>query len=175
MSTQELRLAILHKVISELDDVGKTQLQKLCYFLQEAMGIPTKYSFRMHHYGPYSEALDTDMARLKLTGYINIEPDLEGFGFHITSKDDPLEEWSRLISSYLQLVDGVVRTFGKRPPHDLELAATIHFVNQLLPDVSTEEVLDRVKALKPRFNDSYVKTRHTELKQLGLLGCTDSS
>jgi uncharacterized protein YwgA len=59
MDTQDLRLAILHEVISELDDVGKTQLQKLGYFLQEAFSVPTKYSFRMHHYGPYAEALET--------------------------------------------------------------------------------------------------------------------
>ena len=69
MNTQELQLAILHKVISELDDVGKTKLQKLGYFLQEAYGVSTKFPFRMHHYGPYSEALETDIPRLTLCGY----------------------------------------------------------------------------------------------------------
>ena len=175
MNTQELRLAILHRVISKLDDVGKTQLQKLCYFLQEAKRVPTKYSFRMHHYGPYSEALDTDMARLKLTGYIDIEPDTESFGYHITSKDEPLEEWSHLVDPYSELVESVVQTFGKRPTHELELAATIHFVTHLMPDVSTKEVLDRVKALKPKFNDKYITTRLTELERLGLLSHSDLS
>ena len=81
MSTKELHLAVVHKVIFELNDVGKTRLQKLGYFLQESFQVPTKYAFRMHHYGPYSEALDTDMARLQLTGYVAIRPGLAGLRF----------------------------------------------------------------------------------------------
>ena len=170
MNTQELRLAILHRIVSESDDVGKTQLQKLGYFLQEALGVPTKYSFRMHHYGPYSDALETDTARLRLTGYISIKPDPEGFGYHITSSDNPLKEWSHLAEPYRKAIDDVLQTFGKRATHELELAATIHFVKRLLPDVSTQEVLDKVKALKPKFNESYVSNLHAELERLGLLG-----
>lgn len=68
MNTQDFRLAILHCIISELTNTGRTPLQTIGYFLQEAQGVPTKYTFRMHHYGPYTEALNTDIARLELTG-----------------------------------------------------------------------------------------------------------
>ena len=79
MDTQEFRLAILHTVIAESKPgTGKTHLQKLCYFLQTIFDVPTKYSFRMHHYGPYAEALETDMAKLRITGYIDIKPDSQG-------------------------------------------------------------------------------------------------
>ena len=104
MDTQELRLAILHKVISELGCTGKTRLQKLCYFLQSAFDVPTKYPFKMYHYGPYAEALETDMARLRLTGYIEIKPESQGYGFQISKIDDALEEWGS-INRTLQIED----------------------------------------------------------------------
>jgi uncharacterized protein YwgA len=169
MDTQDLRLAILHEVISELDDVGKTQLQKLGYFLQEAFSVPTKYSFRMHHYGPYAEALETDIARLRLTGYVDIQPDPQGYGFHITSIDNPPEEWSRSIQPYVQSINDVIKTFGSRKTPELELAATIHFTKNLLSDASTDEVLSKVKALKPKFDGGYISKLHAELEEFGLL------
>ena len=169
MNTQELRLAVLHKVVSHLDDVGKTRLQKLCYFLQEAFDVPTKYPFRMHHYGPYAEALDTDMARLRLTGYVDIAPDPEGYGFHITPIDSPLEEWHQFTESYGRSVDNLIEIFSDRPTSELELAATIHFVKNLLSDIPEYEVLSRVKALKPKFTECYIHELHAELEQLGLL------
>ena len=127
------------------------------------------YSFRMYHYGPYGDALETDVSRLKLTGYIGIEPDSQGYGFHINSKDESLDEWRALAEPYEEKIDSVIKTFGSRPAYELELAATIHFVRKLLPDAPTDEVIDKVKSLKPRFDEGYILGRHSELECLGLL------
>ena len=170
MKTNELQLAILHKVISELGDVGKTRLQKLGYFLQEALDISTKFPFRMHHYGPYSEALETDIARLKLAGYVKVEADQQGYGFHITKIDSPPEEWEQLIEPYRHSVERAISEFGMRSISELELAATIHFVNNLFLDIPSQEVVAKVKALKPNFDEDYVARVHAELKQNGWLG-----
>ncbi len=170
MNTQELQLAILHKVISELGDVGKTKLQKLGYFLQEAYGVSSKFPFRMHHYGPYSEALETDIARLRLAGYVKVESDQLGYGFHITKIDNPPEEWEQLIEPHRNSVERAITEFGSRPTHELELAATIHFVKNLFPDISSLEVVAKVKALKPKFDEDYVLRVYDELKQKELLG-----
>ena len=170
MSAQELQLAILHKVISELDDVEKTKLQKLGYFLQEAYGVSTKFPFRMHHYGPYSEALETDVARLRLTGYVKVESDLQGYGFHITKIDSPPQQWEKLIGPYNDVVEKAIGEFGSRPTHELELAATIHFVRNLFPDIPSEQVLAKVKALKPRFEEAYIARVYDELQEKELLG-----
>ncbi len=170
MNTQELQLAILHKVISELEEAGKTKLQKLGYFLQEAMGVPTNYPFRMHHYGPYSEALETDIARLKLAGYVNVDPDQQGYGFHITSIDNPPEEWEQLTKQYEPLIQKAMDKLGSRPTHELELAATIHFVKNLSPtDTPKPEVIAKTRALKPKFDDSYIVEIYDYLEQDSLL------
>ena len=170
MSAQELQLAILHKLISELGDVGKTKLQKLGYFLQEAYDVPTKIPFRMHHYGPYSEALETDIARLRLAGYVKVESDQQGYGFHISAIDIPPEEWEQLIEPYSHLIERAINEFGRSPIHELELAATIHFVENLYPDIPPDEVIAKVKALKPKFIEEYVVRVYDELKQKRLLG-----
>ena len=169
MSTKELRLALLHELASRLDDVGKIQLQKLVYFLQEAKSVPTKYPYRMHHYGPYAEAIETDMARLRFAGYINIKPDEQGYGFHISPADDPGEEWKDLLKPYEEAIESVVRAFRYRPSFELELAATIHYMNELRPNWSTERLLETVRALKPKFDAEKVADAHSELKHLGLL------
>ena len=169
MNTQELRLAILHKMISEMEDAGKTQLQKLGYFLQEALDVPTKYPFKMHHYGPYAEALETDTARLRLAGYVDIQPDLQGDGFHITPIDSPPEAWSQLICPYNQSISRAIETFRDWQTHELELAATIHFVRKLLSDAPKNEVVNKVNALKPKFDKEYITGFYAELEQLNLL------
>ena len=169
MNTQEFRVAILHKLISELEDVNKTQLQKLGYFLQEALGVPTKYLFRMHHYGPFAEAMETDTARLRITGYIDIQPDPRGYGFHMTPIDSPLADWTQMVEPYDESVNRVMTTLGDWPTHDLELAATIHFVKKLLPDESKDEVLNKVEALKPKFSQKYIESLQGRMERLGLL------
>ena len=169
MSTQQLRQAIIHDVISRLHDVRKIQLQKIVYFLQEAEGVPTRYTFRMHHYGPYAEALETDTSRLRFAGYVDVQPDSQGYGFHITPSDHPEEEWGDLITVHKESIERVVQTFGHRPLSELELAATIHFVDKLRPGESTQEVLAKVKALKPKFDAAYISKIHTELQKAGLL------
>ena len=169
MNHQDLRLAVLYELISKFDDVNKTQMQKLGYFVQQYLDVPAKYQFRMYHYGPYSEELETDMARLRFTGYIDIEPDPQGYGFHITSSDSPREEWKSLIEPHSQMINTVVETFGSRSTNELELAATIHFVKNLMSDRPTDEVLERVKGLKPKFHEVYIRQIHDELEQLNIL------
>ena len=169
MGTQELQLAILHDVTSRLGDVGKIRLQKLAYFLQEAFGVPTKFSFKMHHYGPYAEALETNTARLKLAGYIDVKPDVQGYGFHITATDAPREEWKNLVQPYEGSIDRLVEDFGQRPTSELELAATIHYVNKLRPELPNDELLMMVRALKPKYGEGDVSNIHSELKRLDLL------
>ena len=169
MSSQELQLAILHNVTSRLGDVGKIQLQKLAYFLQEGFGVPTKFSFRMHHYGPYAEDLETATSRLRLAGYIQVEPDSEGYGFHITSSDQPLEEWSELVEPFSESIDDVVEAFGDKMTSELELAATIHYMTKLRPELPATELIESVRALKPKFDENYVSKAYNELEQLDLI------
>ena len=169
MSTQELRFAILHEITSRLGDVGKIKLQKLVYFLQEAKKVPTRYPYKMHHYGPYAESVETDTAKLKFMGYVEVQPDSQGYGFHITPADDPREEWANILQPYSEPINSVVDILSHRPISELELAATIHYMKKLRPNLPIEEVLQMVRALKPKFGEQYVSDIHSDLERLGFL------
>ena len=169
MDHEELRLAVLYEVISKLQDVNKTQVQKLGYFVQQVFEVPTKYHFKMHHYGPYSEELETDLARLRMAGYVDIVPDPQGYGFHITKSDSPVEKWVSFSKPFNDRINEAIQTFGARGTSELELAATIHFVSNLMSDQPTSEVLVRVKALKPKFHENYIHNIYEELEQMGSL------
>jgi uncharacterized protein YwgA len=123
----------------------------------------------MHHYGPYAEALETDTTRLRFTGYIDVQPDAQGYGFHITPTDAPREEWSHVLQPYKESIGHIIGTFGHRSVPELELAATIHYMKKLRPSLPEDELIRMVKALKPKFDESYVSDVHAEMELLGLL------
>ena len=170
MNTQDLRLAVVHKIVSELRDVGKTKVQKIVYFLQVAKEVPTAYTFKMHHYGPFAEAVETDTAKLRLDQFVEVRPDLMGYGFHIIpGTSQPEKEWTYVIGQYEQSIKEVLEELGRRPTSELELLATIHYVHKLTPRPEKDDVLHKVKALKPKFDGSYIESCYIQLKQLGFL------
>ena len=164
------RLAILYEVVEALGDVGKTQLQKTLYFLQEAYGVPSRYAFRMHHYGPYSEDLDTDMTRLEMTGYLSIRPDIQGYGFHVQISDKPDESWNSLTQPYRQPIEKALALVRDKTPSELELMATLHFVCGLLGGPLEQDLIETVHGLKPRFSREHINRWRLELIEEGLLG-----
>ena len=166
---QQVKLAILYEVVEALKDVGKTQIQKTVYFLQAAFGVPLNYSFRMHHYGPYSGEVETDISRLKMTGYLFVKPDLQGYGFHVGVLDSPEPEWQALTSPYKQQVDSVLSLTQGKQISDLELMATLHFVDHLTGEPSQYELIETVHGLKPKFSREYIMDFQSQLTAAGLL------
>lgn len=166
---QQVKLAILYEVVEALKDVGKTRIQKTVYFLQAAFGVPLNYSFRMHHYGPYSEEVETDIIRLKMTGYVFVKPDLQGYGFHVGVLDPPEDEWQDMTSPYKQQIDTVLGLVQGKETSDLELMATLHFVDHLTNEPSQSKLIDAVHALKPKFSREYIMGFQNQLTAAGLL------
>lgn len=121
----------------------------------------------MHHYGPYAEDIDTDLTRLHLTGYININSDREGYGFHVTVKEPPPPDWQPLVAAHQQNISQVTGIFGNHSASQLELAATIHFVNRLLGVPTDETLINAVQRLKPKFTMPYITDHLNMLRKAG--------
>ena len=167
--TSRLRLAVVHGLVGALEDAGKIKIQKLIYLLQEGYGVPLHYVFKMHHYGPFCEDIETDIGRLQMTGYVSVSRDPDGYGFHVRPSGEAEQEWKALFNPLSDHVQRVASLFGNRPAYDLELIATIHFVSGLLEDRSEGNLLRQVKSLKPRFEEEFIKERYSELRKEGLL------
>jgi len=159
MEDDRLRLIadIVRRCAERQLNLGKIQLQKLVYFLQEHSNR-VGYTYVIFHYGPYSFELAEDIERLNTLRVLCIEPDESGYGYHIkpgvhcevmTNNDDVF------FDAHSQALKAVLDSFGEMTASDIELAATIHFVNAVLSDQAKgdigDDVITAVKELKPHF------------------------
>ena len=168
-----IRLAFIQRIVDRRGDIGKTKIQKISYFLQEAVGIPLKYRFRMHYYGPYSDKLDNALSLSKSLGYIEVKLDANGFRYHVTPgkmREDTLHEGYEISKECdVALVDRVIDTLGSLETHIVELYATIHFVDKVKNSPSRGEVVGIVEKLKPKFPAETIEGAYDALRGASLI------
>ena len=176
MRDQELlvfRLALIGRIVASCNDVGKTKIQKISYFLQESVGVPLKYAFRMHFFGPYSDELDGVLSLAKALGEVEITPDPEGFGYHVTQGSTEQRTWSEAYDlskdPNIAAIDKAVSVLGSLETSELELYATIHFINESEEEPTKDEVLQIVGGLKPKFGLDTIDGAYQTLQKAGLI------
>ena len=173
MSTPQFRFAIMAAVIHQMSqarrDIGKIQLQKLLYFLQNGLGVPLDYRFVMHHYGPYSVQIEDNLSIVRAVGAAQVSVDPEGYGYHITPGETDITAWTELVRPHAESISRVVETLGGHDAARLELLATIHFVRSLRRTTTVEDVLAEVRSLKPKFSVDYIRSAYRELVNSDLM------
>ena len=157
------RLAAIQCVVEQSQDIGKTKVQKIIYFLQEWLRVPLMYRFRMHHYGPFSEDIDSGISALQSAGYIEVSHDTQGYGYHITPVSGKQLPWDQELGEYREEMTKAITALKVLDASDLELFATVHFVHNLLKDPSKEKVLDNVARLKPKFSRQIIQSAYDQL------------
>lgn len=164
--------AILRLVAEKRGITGKKVFQKLCYFLQEAEGVPLGARFRMHYYGPFSDDLDSRMADLDAQRVLALKELDDGTvdiaeGHEMSSiltEEDP----------YREQVEQIVRKLGRKRGLTLELLATAHYLGVLQDYTGSESdkaaLVERVRAWKgTKYSPSFIRQAITELQGLGYL------
>ena len=168
-----LRLAVIGRIVATRDDIGKTKVQKIAYFLQESIGVPLKYPFRMHYFGPYSDELDGVLSLAKSIGSVDIKPDPEGFGYHVTQGTNDESTWSQAYDiskdPNVAAIDDAVTILGKIETWKIELYATIHFISEMDDGLSKDEVLEKVGDLKPKFDKRTICQAYQTLQKAKLI------
>ena len=110
--------------------MGRTAVQKIVYFLQ-IVGVPMRYRFDIHHYGPYCSEISRDLEWLRADEviadhsqntdkYSNYRP-----GGAI---DELVRRHADDLRKHGPLVQTVVRALLPLRPERLELLATLHYV-----------------------------------------------
>ncbi len=167
------RLAIIQLIAKHPGDIGKTKIQKIVYFLQESLSVSLGYRFRMHHYGPYSDQLDGILSLSKSLGFVDIEPDDDGWGFRVTPLEaegrELLERFDVTQLSNFEALERTIEDLGYLDTPKLELRATIHFVGGPESNKLIDETVATVKHLKPRFSEAEIKSAYEELKEESLI------
>ena len=172
MSDTELlirRLAAIQCIVEQSKDVGKTKVQKIIYFLQEGLRVPLQYRFRMHHYGPFSDEIDSGISALQSAGYIEVSHDPHGYGYHITPASEKQLPWDSELAKYRGEMTKAIDGLSVLDASNLELLATVHFVQHLLKEPSKEKVLDNVSRLKPKFSRDIIQAAYDQLVRNNLI------
>lgn len=165
---KDLRVsAIVGLVQNAQARLGKTQVQKLVYFAQQC-GVPLGYKYEIYHYGPYSFELSHDLGSLDSLGVLNVDSDPSGFGFDISV--GKFAERFKIEPKYQKKIEKVTNQFGLNTPAQLEVKATVHFVHSVIKEKVAaskvkSEVIQKVRALKPRFTDAFIKSCYSDLER----------
>ena len=166
LTEKKVRFAIIRYLVDKLEDVGKTKIQKIIYFLQEAFGVHLDYVYTMYYFGPYSDELDNDLLDMKLQDYLTIEPDPAGYGYHVRPGSEVVTSIDDTIKPYAGRLDECVDKFGDFPALYLELLGTLYFVKHSKDILTEAEIIKKVKMLKPKFETSEIEEYYEKLESL---------
>lgn len=151
--------------------LGRTQLMKLLYFLQELKGEDLGYDFRLFTFGPFDSEVLGDLSIACARGAVVEETFYYpgGYGYDIKPQGpvaQSLSDWLRQSNSDLTAhADEVFQEFGAFGAADLELRSTIVFVNREDPALPEDALVDRVRSIKPHFDRPYVQQCVSEMAQ----------
>lgn len=108
--------------------LGRTAIQKLLYFLN-VLGVPMRYNFDIHHYGPFCQSIMHDVEWLAADGVIEDRAKDSRY-----SNYKPGAAWSELagqfndkLNSFEEQIKSVCDALSGMSPEPLELIATLDF------------------------------------------------
>ena len=179
------RYALIAELSQRLHDVhpqfGKTALQKLIYFLQEIYDVDCGYSYSLYTYGPFTSQILQDLDLVESIGGVSVNPVREGLdGYRIEpNKSDDLvkEQAGEFIKRISGHLDALVKDYGKYSAKELEMRATIVFVERAMKkessSLSVEDLVQIVQDIKPYFSDQEIEAAVKQLKCKGHVKVAD--
>jgi len=100
-----------------------------------------------------------------------------GYGYEIkpsSQSEVVLRSAAKFLQEYQQDIDWVVNEFGGWNSSDLELASTVIYVDREAisahESLQIEDLVQRVKAIKPRFSEEQIRKQAERLLEKELIG-----
>jgi hypothetical protein len=154
--------------------LGRTQLMKLCYFLQAFRGVRLGYYFTLYAYGPFDSDVLADLQTAESMDVLHTEVEYYPGGYKYDIRPGEKKEKAKsfagdFLTAHRKDIEWVAAKFGGRPAAELELLSTIAFVNQEEGISSRDELIERVKSVKPHFSRRQIGREANWLSSEGLL------
>ena len=176
MRAHSKRLAIISKIVTMDENLGKTAMMKYIFLLQQVYKVPTGYDYEIYTYGPYSSEVAGDINLASDFGIIEATYSSKHAGFELkpTSQTKSyIDKEKDFIDEHSGSISEVIELFGRKSAKGLELSSTIVYVysNRSFNKWGTsfEEVTNYVKAIKPHFDIEAIKAEYMNLESLGIL------
>ncbi len=108
--------------------LGRTAIQKLLYFMN-VLGVPMRYTFDIHHYGPFCPNVMHDVDWLVADDVIADRSSEERYSNYKPSQGWPelSEQYSEKLDEYSEKIQDVCNALSDLSPDALELIATLDF------------------------------------------------
>jgi hypothetical protein len=176
----ETRIAVLARMVKNAPSksLGRTQVMKLFYFLQELKGVPLGYDFRLFNYGPFDSEVLSDLSSACGLGTVVEDTVLYPSGYGYAIKPGPqVDRFEADLAAADETlgsqVDLLVREFGAFSASELELRSTVLFVDREFAGggqtATAEEIIERVRHIKPHFDSATIRKRVAEMAEKGHL------
>jgi len=178
------KYALIAELAKRLDSVssqfGKTALQKLIFLLQEVHMVDLGYDFKLYSYGPFDSQLLGDLDLIENWGCVSVQPVNTMLGGYQISPTDKVDSIRHKAASFLdspatkKAIDDLVSNYGRMTAKDLELRATIVYVERNLrrkgvsPD--RDKVCRLVGEIKSKFTSQEIGQAVDELNEKGHIG-----
>ncbi|MDY6966715.1 MAG: hypothetical protein SVM80_12265 [Halobacteriota archaeon] len=130
------------------NQVGKTVVQKMAYFLTKTGVVDFDYS--MYHYGPYSSEVSGELNFAEESGLleINWKPNK---GYFIEPKSD-LNKFKNLLNEReMDAIRKTVEKYGEFNAVQLSFISTALFLEERF-NIESSRLVDVVHRLKPKYN-----------------------
>jgi uncharacterized protein len=180
MQNPSKRITILARMLVKAPQqtLGRTQVMKLIYFLQELKRVDLGYDFRLFNYGPFDSDVLSDLGTATSDNVVKEVTKIyaRGYGYEITPNARAYHFAEDLATSDSDLaakVDEVISEFGSFSAAELELRSTILFVDREFLEsgtlTSSSNLADRVRQIKPHFCIGTILDRVNEMYGMGWL------
>ena len=152
--------------------MGRIMFQKLAYFATVA-GIPTGLEYQRGSYGPFAPRLKSITAKLVNNGLIREKSLGQMFAVEVgATYPDARRAYAKELETWGSNMEQIADLFLRMNTHQAEVAATVHFAAQDLPEDATEStVLANVMQWKQRRDPAWdEKEVASTVRNLAALG-----
>ncbi len=159
--------------------LGRTAIQKLLYFMKVS-GVPMKYSFDIHHFGPFCQSVMNDVEWLIADEVIKDASDSDMETSCSSFRPGPgwpdlRKQYEDDIAKYEAKITSAFLALGDLSPETLELIATLDFSFRWVRARGgngpwRKQAVERFKQIKgDRFHDDVIDNGYTSLVHAGLI------
>ena len=164
-------IAFFAQQVGPTNHFGRKALQKLVHIATDFVGVPTGYQFSFYTYGPYSQALASDLELAEqLLGIVSKRDETSGaFDIKAGPLANKLIEISHSqLSNQMTNLNWTVENFGKLTAKSLELYSTLIFLrnNNSSYDSQPQDLFSQVIKLKPKYDINEIEVSYKKLIEL---------
>jgi uncharacterized protein YwgA len=156
--------------------LGRTAIQKLIYFIG-VLGVPMKYRFEIHNYGPFCPNVMHDVEWLLADDVIEDRSQEDRYSNYKPSVGWPelSERFKDKLNEYEPLIEAVCDALSDLSPDTLELIATLDFSYRWirargLPGPWKSSAIEKFKEIKnDKFSDKEIESWYQVLVNARLI------